>query len=416
MLKTFERNVGNRGSKSNTSVFVKEQRVDGKRVNLYSNNNGLQLRCTLKNFERYSVIKVLPNLSFYPFGFLGTQGRQGRKNYTTTSLLNTTEFKLNPWFVTGFADAEGCFTVTFQKNLRVKNGYSITPRFKISLHSKDLQLLEQLKTFFGVGSIQSTGKNRDSFEYIVKSLKELNKVIIPHFDKYPLVTHKKADFELFKLVIANIVKKEHLSDEGLLRIVNLKASINKGLSAQLKTVFPQSKPHPRPTPRRGGLVIVPPPPYGGEELRPTIINPIVPHSQWIAGFTSGDGSFSVLIRQLTHSTPKVNPEEQFRIILRFVISQDKRDKELMTNIINYLSCGRLVEYDNMADIHVESSKDNLKFIIPFFIENNILGVKALDFSDWVKIANILKSKGFVLNKSEAQEIIRIKNGMNKGRV
>jgi hypothetical protein len=84
---------------------------------------------------------------------------------------------------------------------------------------------------------------------------------------------------------------------------------------------------------------------------------------------------------LTHSTPEVNPEEKFRIVLRFVISQDKRDKELMTNIINYLSCGRLVEYDNMADIHVESSKDNLNLIIPFFIENNILGVKALDFLD-----------------------------------
>lgn len=402
MLKTFERNVGYRGSKSNMSVcndkcsiFVKEQRVDGKRVNLYRSINGLQLRYTLKSFERNSVIKVLPNLlNNTPGRRLWRLGAAEPRNYTTTSLLKTTEFKLNPWFITGFADAEGCFTVTFQKNLRVRNGYSITPRFKISLHRKDLQILEQLKTYFGVGSIQSTGKNRDSFEYIVKSLKELNNVIIPHFDKYPLVTHKKADYELFKLVLASIVKKEHLSEEGLLTIVNLKASINKGLSAQLKTVFPQSKPHPR----------------------PTIVNPIVPHSQWIAGFTSGDGSFSVLIRQLTHTTPKVNPEEKFRIVLRFVISQDKRDKELMTNIINYLSCGRLVEYDNMADIHVENSKDNLNLIIPFFIENNILGVKALDFLDWVKIANILKSKGFVLSKSEIQEIMLIKNGMNKGRV
>ena len=90
MLKTFERNVGNRGSKSNMSVcndncsiFVKEQRVDGKRVNQYRSNNGLQLRYTLKSFERNSVIKVLPNLLF-------------NRNYTTTSLLKTTEFKLNP--------------------------------------------------------------------------------------------------------------------------------------------------------------------------------------------------------------------------------------------------------------------------------------------------------------------------------
>lgn len=52
----------------------------------------------------------------------------------------------------------------------------------------------------------------------------------------------------------------------------------------------------------------------------------------------------------------------------------------MTNIINYLNCGRLVEYDNMADFIVESNKDNLEKIIPFFRNNNILGVKK-DFED-----------------------------------
>jgi len=94
--------------------------------------------------------------------------------------------------------------------------------------------LEQLKAFFGVGSLQSAGKNRDSFEFVVKSLKDLT-VIIPHFYKYPLVSQKTgADYLLFKVVITSISKKEHLSDDGLLNIVNIKASINKGLSTKLK--------------------------------------------------------------------------------------------------------------------------------------------------------------------------------------
>lgn len=104
MLKTFERNVGYRGSKSNMSVcndkcsiFVKEQRVDGKRVNLYRSINGLQLRYTLKSFERNSVIKVLPNLlNNTPGRRLWRLGAAEPRNYTTTSLLKTTEFKLNP--------------------------------------------------------------------------------------------------------------------------------------------------------------------------------------------------------------------------------------------------------------------------------------------------------------------------------
>lgn len=191
----------------------------------------------------------------------------------------------------------------------------------------------------------------------------------------------------------SIVKKEHLSDEGLLNIVNMKASINRGLSTQLKVAFPQSKP----------------------TLRPVTGYPVIPHPQWIAGFTAGDGSFIVLIRQLIPAI-KVNLEEKFRIVLRFVLSQDKRDKQLMVNMINYFNCGRLVEYDNMVDFHVESNQDNFNIIIPFFIDNNILGVKAEDFKDWVKIANILKIKGFVLNKSDVQEICKIKSGMNRGRV
>lgn len=87
----------------------------------------------------------------------------------------------------------------------------------------------------------------------------------------------------------------------------------------------------------------------------------------------------------------------------------------MTNIINYLNCGRLVEYDNMADFIVESNKDNLEKIIPFFRNNNILGVKAKDFEDWVKVANIINSKGYLLNKQDVEIVQLIKSGMNRGR-
>lgn len=37
-------------------------------------------------------------------------------------------------------------------------------------------------------------------------------------------------------------KKEHLTLEGIQKIVNLKASLNKGLSDELKTAFPKTIP------------------------------------------------------------------------------------------------------------------------------------------------------------------------------
>ncbi|GAA5120239.1 hypothetical protein GCM10023339_35270 [Alloalcanivorax gelatiniphagus] len=41
--------MDNRGSKSNYTMFVKEQRVDGNYTNLKS--SGLVLRCTLRGLE-----------------------------------------------------------------------------------------------------------------------------------------------------------------------------------------------------------------------------------------------------------------------------------------------------------------------------------------------------------------------------
>ena len=84
-------------------------------------------------------------------------------------------------------------------------------------------LLKQIQSFFGVGSI-TTYKKRGTVSFYVKSIVEINSIIIPHFDKYPLLTQKRADFLLFKKVVELIDNKAHLNIEGLHQIINLKAS------------------------------------------------------------------------------------------------------------------------------------------------------------------------------------------------
>lgn len=64
------------------------------------------------------------------------------------------------------------------------------------------------------------------------------KVIIYHFDKYPLRTQKQADYLLFKEVFELMLKKEHLTEDGVGKILAIKASINKGLPDSLKAAFP----------------------------------------------------------------------------------------------------------------------------------------------------------------------------------
>ena len=195
-----------------------------------------------------------------------------QKNYSTlsNSSLNNS---LNPWFVIGFTDAEGSFKILILKDPNNKTNWTVKTRFSIGLHKKDILILESLKSYFGgIGTISS--HDDDSVQYRVASLKEIREIIIPHSDNYQLITKKKADFILFKQIISIISNKEHLSLEGLQKILCIKGSLNLGLSDVLKTNFPQIRPIERP------LVALP------EKIE----------GNWIAGFTSGEGCFHVKIK------------------------------------------------------------------------------------------------------------------------
>ena len=81
---------------------------------------------------------------------------------------------------------------------------------------------------------------------MVQSLRDITNVIIPHFEKYPLITQKRADFLLFKKGVELLNFKAHSEIEGIREILSLKASMNRGvLSDLLRNNFPDVLPVPR---------------------------------------------------------------------------------------------------------------------------------------------------------------------------
>lgn len=105
-------------------------------------------------------------------------------------------------------------------------------------------MLRKIHSFFGVGNIFE-GDNKVS--YIVRSLRDINNVIIPHFDKYPLITQKQADYLLFKQGINILNLKLHLSgNKGVEQILSIKASMNLGLPDALRIMYPTVLPTLRP--------------------------------------------------------------------------------------------------------------------------------------------------------------------------
>jgi len=290
--------------------------------------------------------------------------------------------KLDPWFITGFADAESCFAIIIYRDKRLSTGWRVQLSFQIALHQKDKVLLEQVRNYFGVGSITKRGE--EMIQYRVVSVKDLAKVI-DHFEKYPLITQKRADYELFKQAIQLMKQKEHLTEAGLAKIVAIKASMNRGLSEELKVAFPK---------------IIP-------IARPLVQNLPIPNPQWVAGFASGEGSFMCMIY-------KSNTKAGEAVQLTFQLTQNIRDEQLMRSLIEYFDCGKIYRRRNAMDLRVRQFSDINDKIIPFFVKYPILGVKYKDFEDFCKVANIMKQ-----NKHLTEEglglIRQIKTGINKGR-
>jgi hypothetical protein len=74
--------------------------------------------------------------------------------------------------------------------------------------------------------------------YRVNKLNDIINIIIPHFDKYSLITQKQSDYKTYKNIIKLIYKGEHLNKNGIIKIINLKAILNKGLSEKIRINFP----------------------------------------------------------------------------------------------------------------------------------------------------------------------------------
>jgi LAGLIDADG endonuclease len=69
---------------------------------------------------------------------------------------------------------------------------------------------------------------------------------------------------------------------------------------------------------------------------------------------------------------------------------------------------------NYIEFKCQSFKDNYEKILPFLHKYPILGVKAQDFEDWQKVAEMIKSKEHLTNEG-FEQIRKITARMNKGR-
>jgi hypothetical protein len=128
-------------------------------------------------------------------------------------------------YISGFVDGEGCFSVSFSKRDKFLIGWETKPSLCVAQNSDRAQVLKLIQERFGCGFMRKDTKGTN-LKYEVRSLGDLLTKVIPHFEKFPLLSGKQNDFELFKQVCFLMEKQEHTTLKGLKCITDLAFKMN----------------------------------------------------------------------------------------------------------------------------------------------------------------------------------------------
>ena len=261
------------------------------------------------------------------------------------------------WLV-GFTDGNGNFHISHQ-------GDKWSLSFKIAQSRYNLRVLHYIKSQLGVGSITKDGTKA---QYFIRDRKIIETVIIPIFDKYPLLTTKHFYYLKFKqalLVLNNANLDKESINRKLLSLKDTKANLNYLSPAWSYTTLPL-----------------------------TGVNSIknVMTKSWLVGFIEAEGSF-----YLTNKDYK-------RIVHGFGLTQ-KLDKVVLDGIAIILHINNSVIYKELHNYYILDTTNSraVENIILYF-KDTMKGVKSLEYRIWAR--SYTKNKGDYLKLFKIRNIIR----------
>ena len=138
---------------------------------------------------------------------------------------------LSPHYVSGFIDGEGCFSATIGKNKTLIRKLEVRLEFSIELRADDREILERILVTIGAGKIYDCSYERYGWyphaKYKIGNVKDMVEHLFPFLEKYPLQAKKARVYKNFREIVLMFSRKEHLSDEGFERILQLREEMRK---------------------------------------------------------------------------------------------------------------------------------------------------------------------------------------------
>jgi hypothetical protein len=130
-----------------------------------------------------------------------------------------------PSYISGYVDGEGCFTVSISPRPTLVVGWEVRPSLSVSQNGDRSEVLLLMQEYFGCGRLRPDRSDR-TIKWETRSLTTIVQAVIPHFRRYPLLSGKQRDFELFADICERMARREHCTVPGLRVIVALAGQMN----------------------------------------------------------------------------------------------------------------------------------------------------------------------------------------------
>ena len=128
-------------------------------------------------------------------------------------------------YISGFADGEACFCVSFHPSRRHRFGWEVRPSFSVSQNADRAELLGRIRDLWQCGFIRPDRSDK-TLKFEVRTVADLIVKVLPHFREYPLISSKQNDVMRFDRICRLIHEGQHLRREGFEVIVRTAMEMN----------------------------------------------------------------------------------------------------------------------------------------------------------------------------------------------
>jgi hypothetical protein len=128
-------------------------------------------------------------------------------------------------YISGYVDGEGCFTVSIAPRAKLLAGWEVRPSLSVSQNGDRAEVLQLLLSHFECGTVRPDRSDR-TLKWETGRLADILEHVIPHFERYPLLSGKRQDFARFAAVCRLMARGAHRTSVGLIEIVELAREMN----------------------------------------------------------------------------------------------------------------------------------------------------------------------------------------------